>query len=189
MVLTLSFYFVHINTEPTPTSAPIELYPDPISHHNRMDEHRAQQAEKLRKRTNVALIESRFAVDSLVDSAAAVGCADATGSQPATKDECCLLFGRGLPVEAITERLEDLLDDTWTRTRTPQRLLIEAERQLALNESEVEIYVKARGASCSLGTVVHRLLALKYPRPPLPQGHNLPRLKVFLRLNTNVSKF
>jgi len=166
-------------TEPTPASAPSELFPDPVAHHSRLDEYRAQQAEKLRKRTNVALIESRFAVDSLVESAAAVGCADATGGQPAaTKDECCFLFGRGLPVEAITERLEDLLDDNWTKARTPQRLQIEAERQLALNESEVACYIEGRGASSSLGSVVHRLLAIKYPRPPLPQGQDLPRLKV-----------
>lgn len=156
------------------------MFPDPEAHKSRLEEHRAQQAEKLHKRANVALIESRFAINSLVESAVAVGCADATGSQIATKDECCLLFGRGLPAEAITERLEDLLDENWTRARTPQRLQIEAERQLALNESEVQNYVEARGASFSLGSVVHRLMAIKYPRPPIPQGLDLPRLKVTL---------
>jgi hypothetical protein len=83
-----------------------------------------------------------------------------------------------LSVRTGTARGGDLLDDSWTKSRTPQRLQIEAERQLALNESEVACYIEGRGASSSLGSVVHRLLAIKYPRPSLPQGRDLPRLKV-----------
>jgi len=171
---------IHIFTEPVKLSAS-ELFPDPDEHQCRLAEFREHQAEKLRKRATVALLESRLAVRNLVDSAVVIGQSDGTGCEKLVKEEGCFLFGRGFPVEAISERLEDLLDEKWTMARIPQRLNKEAERQLALNESGVDEYVAARGGNSSLGHVIHRILAIKYPRPPVPAGKCLPRQQVNLK--------
>ncbi|XP_059481294.1 uncharacterized protein LOC132200104 [Neocloeon triangulifer] len=158
------------------------LFPDPEQYQRRLTEFRELQSEKQKFRSTVALLESRTTVENLADSASAIGQSDRVGSKEETKKECCFLLMRGFPIEGIVERLEDLLDEKWTKAVSPKKLKREAERQLALNETEIEEYVTRRNSSRSLGHVVHRLLASKYPRPPVPPGERLPRLKVMALL-------
>ncbi|CAB3375517.1 Hypothetical predicted protein [Cloeon dipterum] len=163
------------------------LFPDADQHQRNLSNYQSLKAKQAEKKSQVALLECRHTVKNMADAAAAIGQAERVGFEEQTKRECRFLLSHGFPVEAIVERLEDLLDEKWTKTVSPAKLRKEAERQLALNQLEVDAYVSERASSQSIGHVVHRLLATKYPRPPVPPGECLPRLKVMALLLVSTS--
>jgi hypothetical protein len=158
---------------------------DPKIHKERREKYMELMTHQKKKITELMEEEGINIVNSIVDMS--ILYAECCNTNKGTvseklKAECSVLFEKNLPIHSIAECLEDLLDSDYVRSVPPEKLHSEVQRQCTLNELQIQKYLSSRESSHVLGHIVHRLLGIKYPRPPPPPGVGVPRMPVMALL-------
>lgn len=158
---------------------------DPEIHQKRQETYNELLKMQCKVTSEWAAKESEEAVNSMVDTSMLFAeCCNINKGvvSEKIKAECSLLFKEDLPIYSIVNCLEDLLDEDFVKNVPREELHLEIQRQYTLNEVQIEKYLKTRVSDNILGHIVHRLLGIKYPRPPPPPGVDLPRMPVMALL-------